>query len=949
MARISNPFAFSRIPVTIVTTVVYTVLLSLLIVVQLGLPRLPKSATPYHGINLTEAWHDLQLLTAQHHPYNSRRNDFVHDWLLQRVDTILRANNASANDAYVFNDQNSNVTSSVTGVVATAGGLSVYFEGTNIIVYIRGADDDQRDWWTREDGRPEQRNGVLVNAHYDSVSTGFGSTDDGVGVISALQLVRYYSTGGNRPRNGIVILLNNGEEDFLNGARAFGQHPMSRFVSTFLNLEGAGAGGRAALFRSTDEEVTRAYAQSPYPFGTVVSADAFERGLVRSQTDYVVFNGVFGLRGLDVAFIGPRSRYHTDQDDSRHTGKQALWHMLSAAVSTTKQLSTQKAITLKSPQNSSIWFDLLGKGFILMQTHTFFALAVALLIAGPILLFLTMVSLARADKLYIFSNSRQVHTAHGDEPISLYGWRGCFRFPLVLTLSSAAPVALAYLLTKQNPEIVHSSPWPIWAMMISACTFVAWFLARFADYLRPTALTRVYGYGWISLAWWIFLIVALVHEEQVHVKGGYFTLFMSASAFLATWLSYLELFSAPRKLKYCRDRLAQEDLTPSTTRPSSSRRDEEVLVHDEEEEITEQSSLLRKRTQAYKTVPVGGAAENEGAVDKIEAKLNIQHDEQDWSAGMWNWVWLLQFLVIAPINIIILGQLGLYLVEALHQTGQDGSSMFIVYLGMALVTILMLTPVVPLIHRVTWHVPSFMLVVLVGTLLYNLLVFPFSAQNRLTLRFQQQVDIDLGNNSVTLTGLTPYLRAATDSIPSTAGQKLVCTDLGENRETCSWSGPVPKVVDKFASLSHNSSYGSWVNYNTSIIARTRSTRTARFTIQGKNTRACKVLFDQPIVDFNIKGQGLQDKRFDKVPEGGTKALRLWSRTWNRAWTVDATWNIEEHGNNLTGRAVCLWSDVNQKGVIPAFDEVSHFVPDWVAVTKLSDGLVEAYKRFEVLG
>jgi hypothetical protein len=39
--------------------------------------------------------------------------------------------------------------------------LEVYFEGTNIIVYIRG---------TNKDVSP-----VLVNAHYDSVSTGYGS------------------------------------------------------------------------------------------------------------------------------------------------------------------------------------------------------------------------------------------------------------------------------------------------------------------------------------------------------------------------------------------------------------------------------------------------------------------------------------------------------------------------------------------------------------------------------------------------------------------------------------------------------------------------------------------------------------------------------------------------------------------------------------------------------
>ena len=84
----------------------------------------------------------------------------------------------------------------------------------------------------------------MVNAHFDSVSTGYGATDDGVGVITTLQLIKYFTTPGNTPKRGVVALFNNGEEDGLYGAKAFLSHPMASFVHTFLNLEGAGAGGR---------------------------------------------------------------------------------------------------------------------------------------------------------------------------------------------------------------------------------------------------------------------------------------------------------------------------------------------------------------------------------------------------------------------------------------------------------------------------------------------------------------------------------------------------------------------------------------------------------------------------------------------------------------------------------------------------------------------------------
>ncbi|KAI9794562.1 MAG: hypothetical protein M1816_004449 [Peltula sp. TS41687] len=368
ISKLFKPFNFTPWPVTIFSTLIYAALLISLLIVHLVVPSAPQNPVPFRGINISEAWLDLQILTNGFRPYNSRRNDEVRDWLLRRIETIIDENKSQSTvedgqmnrcelaesstlglhprdynglpilrtqqalcendgvvaEAIIYNDLVSNVTFSSGGGLSSSGrarndGQSVYFEGTNIIVYIRGSEDDQ--YWPNSTAIESGSTvgGVLVNAHYDSVSTGFGATDDGVGVVTALQLIKYYTTPGKAPMKGLVILLNNGEEDFLNGARAFTRHPMSEYPHTFLNLEGAGAGGRATLFRSTDMEVTRFYANSPYPFGSVLSADGFKRGLIRSQTDYIVFNDVLGLRGLDVAFMEPRARYHTDQDDTRHT------------------------------------------------------------------------------------------------------------------------------------------------------------------------------------------------------------------------------------------------------------------------------------------------------------------------------------------------------------------------------------------------------------------------------------------------------------------------------------------------------------------------------------------------------------------------------------------------------------------------------------------------------
>ena len=75
----------------------------------------------------------------------------------------------------VFNDLTSNVTFSSLGSIGSADqgrrpGQSTYFEGTNIIVYIRGSEDDDGDWWESKSFDAEKspkKGGVLVNAHYD--------------------------------------------------------------------------------------------------------------------------------------------------------------------------------------------------------------------------------------------------------------------------------------------------------------------------------------------------------------------------------------------------------------------------------------------------------------------------------------------------------------------------------------------------------------------------------------------------------------------------------------------------------------------------------------------------------------------------------------------------------------------------------------------------------------
>lgn len=470
MARLSNPFAFTPLPVIFLTAVTYIAIFAGLLTIHLRVPDYPRK-TP-EGTNLTQAWADLQHITRSFHPYNSHANDDVRKYLLSRINDIIASKNLGKDKVEIIDDNVSNATFS-------SGSTSVYFEGTNIIVAIRGSYDKEPFYSSSHEpfttSRATKNGGVLVNAHYDSVSTGYGATDDGVGVVSVLQLLSYFTEPGNWPHRTVVLLLNNGEEDFLNGAKAFMRHPISQLPHTFLNLEGAGAGGRATLFRSTDTEVTTFYKKSKHPFGTVVSGDGFKQGFIRSQTDYVVFNGELGLRGLDVAFMEPRARYHTIEDSTRETSLKSLWHMLSASIATTSGLAADTSDRFSGPNEDrqdgrvnagtgtdAVWFELFGKVFVLFQLHTMFALCVTLLVVAPVTLISLTVALSKSDKHYPFARKRYVHSSDDDEPVQLNGWRGFSRFPITFIIASAIVVGLAYLLQRVNPYIIYSSPYAVW-------------------------------------------------------------------------------------------------------------------------------------------------------------------------------------------------------------------------------------------------------------------------------------------------------------------------------------------------------------------------------------------------------------------------------------------------------------------------------------------------------
>jgi len=138
---------------------------------------------------------------------------------------------------------------------------------------------------------------------------------------------------------------------------------------------------------------------------------------------------------------------------------------------------------------------------------------------------------------------------------------------------------------------------------------------------------------------------------------------------------------------------------------------------------------------------------------------------------------------------------------------------------------------------------------------------------------------------------------------------------------------------------------------------------ARIMVKGRNTRACRVYFDnQRVYEYAILLEKKGMQLGYEVGEKGIKELILWSRTWDREFVVDVRWESKEgdgvRSSGLEGRIACEWAEYASAGIdhgsggkvsgkIPAFEEVLRFLPEWAVSSKQDDGLVEVLTPFSI--
>ncbi|EIW82238.1 hypothetical protein CONPUDRAFT_54548 [Coniophora puteana RWD-64-598 SS2] len=954
-------FAFRTIPTTVLLVLVYLAVFISVFETD-DLPVVP-SVQHQNGLNFDQAWADLHEIAARPHPYNSHANDLVRTFILDRVSNIAKGHR----HVTVIDDLSSSAT--WTSGLFSSKPYAVYHEGRNVLVKIDGTESDGSD-----------QSGVLFSAHFDSVSTAPGATDDGMGVATLLQLVAYFAA--NRPRRTVVFNINNGEEDGLNGAYAYMNHPWSNLTDVFINLEGAAAGGRPLLFRTTDNAPVDVWSadHTTHVHANIVSSDVFNGGSIRSDTDYSVYK--HAMEGLDFAFYRGRARYHTKHDSiiGIAGGGRALWAMMEATLGAgvtlagtgDEGMSQGVGPGAHTQQDKHTYFELFGAALVNFRNETLFTINVVLLVVGPIFLLALVYSESIVEMGRHLRHGRQLsEDVGGDRPIMerivvpLRRWaRGFWRwakFWAALVIGAGLQVLLVVGYVILNPFAVHSHPIFVFVSMLSLAylTTVLTISAPLTKALpieqqKLSMLLQTYVFSWI------LLVGGTVRLRQNGAGGIYLLATWNAAALLASILGVAEALTYThaegaggtryvRGVRYDAVSTSVEDAGGSDRSARSPTRTlgEGTLVETAPTEIT---PLIQQRQ-----IKTGAGERQTGGED---------------DTGTIGW-WILQMLVLVPLPVILMVHVAIILMYSMNQILTDGLPPYTVYAPIATFALFIVLPIAPFSMAIHRSLTVLVFLVLVASTAYTWAVFPFNYLDPLKVYFSQSVDIVHSGAIVTTSLLGPsgwLSEKIVPELPSAHGRNVSCKPAGDKLglDVCEWEVDAGGRYAPYPGSSASADEGEnepWVSWTATRIEAPGSgvEAGARFNIKGRNSRGCILYFDNhTLTSLSVNGE----KAMTMTREQGVRQARVWNRNFGGESEVIVGWaepdlntTEDEDGESekVTGRVECQWDEYESGTVgggdsgarIPALEEVLEFLPEWATVTKRWHGLVRASVPFSI--
>ncbi|HEX8090247.1 MAG TPA: M28 family peptidase, partial [Blastocatellia bacterium] len=291
-------------------------------------PGAAPSSAPLSEFSSMRAMEDLRVIARNSHPIGSPAHAEVRDHLVKEMAAM--GLEPQVQEATVINPSR--------GAPYTAATVR------NVTGRLYGANNTKA---------------ILLVAHYDSVPVSHGSNDDGAGVATILETLRALKAGPPLS-NDVIALFTDGEEAGLLGAKAFAdEHPWIRDVGLVLNFEARGSSGPVVMFETSsgNGRIVNEFAKAaPRPVASSLTYDIYK--LLPNDTDLTIFKGA-GLPGLNFAYIGGVTQYHTLLDSLENTDADTLQHEGSYALALTRHFGNLNLEDIKS--SDIVYFDVLGR------------------------------------------------------------------------------------------------------------------------------------------------------------------------------------------------------------------------------------------------------------------------------------------------------------------------------------------------------------------------------------------------------------------------------------------------------------------------------------------------------------------------------------------------------------------------------------------------------------
>ena len=269
------------------------------------LPSVPHDPAPEIFSPLAAYNTTLGLTRLGRRPAGSEANQQAVVYLKNCIEDILGGSSVRSDVSAVVevsDVSNAVDVSDVSGTIEMFGRNNIYSDIPNLVVRLSSG---------------SSRPALLLNCHFDSAVQGEGASDNAVNCGIMVDIIRVIVTNKQiNLINDVIFLFNGAEESGLLSAHGFiTQHAWADDVAAFINLEGAGSGGRELLFQSGSDWILQSYIRSaPHPFASVIGQEIFQSGLIPSDTDYRVFRDHGHVPGLDIAYVAEGYVYHTEYD-----------------------------------------------------------------------------------------------------------------------------------------------------------------------------------------------------------------------------------------------------------------------------------------------------------------------------------------------------------------------------------------------------------------------------------------------------------------------------------------------------------------------------------------------------------------------------------------------------------------------------------------------------------